>query len=381
MPTAFGFSSICGAGEESTVGTAVVVTQAQPYMSESLNAQNTLLPDEVLEGRIGPRTPDLGPLDFAGDVALRWRYTNSQFLLKNFFGDLTAGRYGILSSTEGKSLTIAIDKRVGVWEFAGCKVSSFTLEASPETVTMAYAVLPTARSLSSVTNTQAIVSALCNADRNILFTDLNMRIGDQVDALVSGDEIKITTLTVEMTRELDQVHVNGQRGILEALESAKLGGTLSFNLARYSANTMHTWQDALTRLQARIYFSNSGKSKEILIPNLVVEQAETPVDGPEVLDLDATFQISVGVDTVTGTNISASTTDDSFNSASSAFPIIHPGATLCTSGFTNAANNGNFTVVSATSAKIIVTANLTTEAAGNTVTVTSFNPLMLINEV
>jgi len=381
MPTAFGFSSICGAGEESTVGTVVVVTQAQPYMSESLNAQNTLLPDEVLEGRIGPRTPDLGPLDFAGDVSMRWRYTNSQLFLKNFFGDLTTGRYSLLTSTEGKSLTIAIDKRVGVWEFAGCKVSQFTLEASPEAVGMTYSVLPMARSLSSVTNTQAIVSALCNADRNILFTDLNLRIGDQADALAVGDEIKVTSLNVSMSRELDQVHVNGQRGILEALESAKLTGTLSLNLARYSANTMHSWQDALTRLQARIYFSNSGKSKEILIPNLVVEQAETPVDGPEVLDLDATFQIAVGVDTVTGTNISASTTDDSFNSASSAFPIIHPGATLCVSGFTAGADNGNFTVVSATAAKIIVTANLTTEAAGNSVTVTSFNPLLLINEV
>lgn len=381
MPTAFGFASICAAGEESTVGTAVAVTQAQPYMSESLNAQNTLLPDDVLEGRIGPRTPDLGPLDFAGDVAMRWRYTNGQLLLKNFFGDLTAGRYGLLTSTEGKSLTIAIDKRVGVWEFAGCKVSQFTLDASPEAVGMTYSLLPTARNLSSVTNTQAILATMCNSDRNILFTDMNLRVGDQVDALAGGDELKVTSLNVSMSRELDQVHVNGQRGIIEALESAKLTGTMGFNLARYANNTIHTWQDSLTRLQARIYFVNSGKSKEILIPNLVVEQAESPVDGPEVLDLDVTFQISVGVDTTTGTNIDASTTDDSFNSASSAFPIIHPGATLCVSGFTNAANNGVFTVVSATSAKIIVTANLTTEAAGNTVSVVSYNPLMLINEV
>lgn len=75
--------------------------------------------------------------------------------------------------------------------------------------------------------------------------------------------------------------------------------------------------------------------------------------------------------TLTATDISASTADDSFNSVAAAFntSTILPGYWIKVSGFANAANNGIFKVVSVTTAKIVVAANLVTEAAGPSVTV------------
>jgi hypothetical protein len=90
--------------------------------------------------------------------------------------------------------------------------------------------------------------------------------------------------------------------------------------------------------------------------------------------------VRVGTDSTTGTVISASTTDDSFNTTGT-FPLIFPGAKLWVTGFANAANNGEFTVQSATTTKIVVApSNLTTEGAGPTVTIRNQNPPIIIQE-
>lgn len=75
--------------------------------------------------------------------------------------------------------------------------------------------------------------------------------------------------------------------------------------------------------------------------------------------------------TLTATDISAATADDSFNSVAAAFNVttILPGHWIKVSGFATAANNGIFKVVSVTTAKIVVSANLVNEAAGPSVTV------------
>lgn len=71
------------------------------------------------------------------------------------------------------------------------------------------------------------------------------------------------------------------------------------------------------------------------------------------------------------TTVDADTTDDSFNDSGSGFAeVLAPGDHIIVAGFTEAANNGVHEVVSATNAKIVVTTNLTTEAAGDSVTIT-----------
>lgn len=75
------------------------------------------------------------------------------------------------------------------------------------------------------------------------------------------------------------------------------------------------------------------------------------------------------------TTISADTTDDSFNDSASGFPTnVVAGDVVETSSFTNAVNNGRFIVTGTpTAAKIPVTTNLVTEAAGSARTV-KFRP-------
>lgn len=63
--------------------------------------------------------------------------------------------------------------------------------------------------------------------------------------------------------------------------------------------------------------------------------------------------------------VSASAVDSSFNDSASGFPaLLQAGDTFTAAGFTNAANNGTFTVSGTpTTSKVVVTATLTTESA------------------
>jgi len=76
--------------------------------------------------------------------------------------------------------------------------------------------------------------------------------------------------------------------------------------------------------------------------------------------------------TVTDTDISAANSDNSFNSAGAGFPAFVVGQWVRVAGFTDAANNGFFKVVSRTSSKLVVTgAILADESAGDSVTIDS----------
>jgi len=70
------------------------------------------------------------------------------------------------------------------------------------------------------------------------------------------------------------------------------------------------------------------------------------------------------------TTLSTSDTDNSFNDSDSGFGSIEANQWIHVAGFTTAANNGYFKVVSATAAKLIVSGGtLATEVAGDSVTI------------
>jgi len=74
--------------------------------------------------------------------------------------------------------------------------------------------------------------------------------------------------------------------------------------------------------------------------------------------------------------ISAAAADNSFNDSGSAFGLAVAGEWIYVTGFTEAANNGFFKVVSRTTAKIVVSGGtLVLEAAGDSVTITQLGSI------
>jgi len=76
---------------------------------------------------------------------------------------------------------------------------------------------------------------------------------------------------------------------------------------------------------------------------------------------------------------SVSSVDNSFNDTTETLSVFTKSQTILVSGFTEAANNGLFTIKSVTADKIIVTDALTTEAAGDTITISSAFPVQYDN--
>lgn len=80
--------------------------------------------------------------------------------------------------------------------------------------------------------------------------------------------------------------------------------------------------------------------------------------------------------TFTGITVSAASGDKSFNFSATNAPLAAPGDIITVSGFATAGLNKSYTVVSRTTAKIIVVEPVLTEAAGDSVTITGPNELV-----
>lgn len=103
----------------------------------------------------------------------------------------------------------------------------------------------------------------------------------------------------------------------------------------------------------------------------------TPLPDQEIpsISVDYTAGYILPSQFLSAVTISAANADSSFNDSASGFPVLlKAGDIVETSGFTNAANNSRWLVTGTpTTAKIVVTGTVTTEAAGATVAV-KFRP-------
>ena len=385
MADGLGYATIAAVGEESTVNTPVNATQRVRNLEFTPDAAYARLVDNTLSGTVGQVTPELGMLDIRGSWRAYETYTLSNLLPKHFFGSLSAGRYSFLDSLVGKSLTWAIDKQVSVWNLSGVKINQLNLEFGPEGAMVTGTLIAQGLLYSGGENTSAELAALLpNVDKRCkLAPDLNVRLGVASAALGSPEEIAVSSGKITVTRPMAETHVSGTRNVYEPAPDNFLTGSVELVLPRYSTNTYQTWRAANTRLSLRVYFceENGSGTREWLVPNLVLDESTSPVSGAGFIPLTLKGMIAIGQDKYGPVaTISASTTDDSFNDSANSFPFMYPGSTIFVSGMVNAVNNGQHTVVSRTASKIVVTTNLTTEAAPGAATIISRNPFVQLNE-
>lgn len=235
-------------------------------------------------------------------------------------------------------------------------------------------------------NTQAELAALTpNVDKRMkIAPDLTTRLGLYSAPLTATDDIKAIEGTLTFTRPMAQHHVSGQRGVLEPAPDNFVAGQVQLTLSRFTTNQYELWKATNQRLSLRLFFKEEfgTHTQEWILPNVVLTATPSPVTGPGFVPQTLTGMVSIGQDKRgPAVTISADTTDDSFNDSANLFPMLYAGAKLFVSGFTNAPNNGVFTVLTRTAGKITVSANLTTEVAGASVTIVSRNPFAVVNEV
>lgn len=294
---AHGYETEGGLGAETTVGTPVAATERLCILDESLNQVFSMILDPSLCGTASQGAPKKGTKIAEGGWSQMFRYDKAQLLLTHFFGtrnDDTPGvgtnTYVFDSNIDGDSLTVAVNKQVSVWEFAGVKVNEIVLSSNPaDGVRLAVTGFAVNLDRASVLNTPASLNALpVNLDF-MIHQEVTLRIRDQLGALASPtDEYDISDFTLTITRNLEPTEVNSENR-LEALENDFQFTTLEATFPRYCEDTFIDAHEARTLMQADLVVSDGTSSKTVNLPELVVTEFTAPVEGAAFVEHNVMF--------------------------------------------------------------------------------------------
>lgn len=299
MAEAHGFQSIMGVGAESTIGTPVAATEKVCFLSEDLTEQFEEILDDSLCGTPARSIGQQGTQIVEGGFEYHWRYELAQAILTHFFGTLSVdtpvvgtNTYSLDPNIDGDGITVAIDKQVSVWEFAGYKVNELVITGNPtDGIQISVDGFAIDLDLASILNTPATLAALGDPGAFMVFQDLTFRIGDLVDALASPtDDFSISEFSITLTRNLEPTPVNSQQR-LEAVENDFRGAELTFTIPRYNDNFFVSAHQNHTPLQCDIAVTDGTNTKTILMPKLIVLEANASVDGAGFVTHEVTAQI------------------------------------------------------------------------------------------
>lgn len=314
-----GFKGILGVAKEAAYGTAVAVTEAIPFVSESFGNEIEKHIDEVLRGKAGQGASIAGNLAYPFTVPCKLTYEDLDLLIAvamgsagtpSAQGELYNNTYA-LAEDLAYSFTAAIYKGVSVWEFVGCKVD--TLKISGEAnrpLDIEFGGVAKALNLDSVTNTVDVLTALDTEDAagKIMFSDLEFKIALQTSALTEESEKGINSFEFSLANALalDQ-YDNRAKTILEPQRNGFREVKFSFKVPRYEADTYLDWRDADTALHAYLKFTRGGYVFDIHIPKMKIDKAEAAIAGPGLIEqsIECTCFRDPG-----STSVSFTTTDE-----------------------------------------------------------------------
>lgn len=301
-----GFQTRIGVGLESTWKTGVAPTEIISFKTEGMKKEIARIQNMILDGKASRLADNPGINNYNGPIPCELTYQDLDMLFALFMGANTVvsddGTYytRTLSYLDKsvKSATIVVDKILKGWDFLGSKINKFELStsASDGSVDVTFEVISGV--LQRSTTYQATVQgfSLTGAPK-VMFDDLTLRIGDQADALGSGDDVKPTSLSISGDRKLSVSHVN-DRDPLEAMEDDdRPEFTFKFGLDRYEDDTFPDFGDADTKLQATVDFVSGSYQFLFEIP-------EFKITSPPPINVSGAGKIPVEVEAVAYRNSS-----------------------------------------------------------------------------
>lgn len=295
MPIGKGFEGILGVKKEGEYGTAVVVNEAIPFLSESFADDIEKHVDEVLRGKAGAGASIAGNKMHPFTIPCKLTYEDLDLLIAIAMGaagtpDANGGLYDntySMAENLAFSYTAAIYKGVSVWEFAGCKNESMKISGEANApLDIEFAGVGKVLDLSSALNTSGVLTGLNTEDAaaKIMFSDLEFKIAAQASDLSGESEKGLGSFELNTINNmaLDQFD-NRAKTILEPQRNGRRETTLNFTVPRYEADTYIDWRDADTALHAYLKFTSGNYLFDIHLPNLRVDKAEAQVAGAELI--------------------------------------------------------------------------------------------------
>lgn len=313
-----------------TWGTPVAVgdSDALLFINEKITHTREHLPDDSV-GQDFYAGSDRGLITCGGDMSAYLRYTGLEALLAMAMGqagapaqqESTAAYLHALRMTgdsDGLFGTLCMYKGAGAHEYPGVKVDGFSIEGEagqPLKATFNLICDDLNVNTTGGINTAAAVAALATPARSnrVLFRQGQFLINDADGAALSGtDAIAPTRFSLSFKRNLAGDHLAGGEDRID--EPAVTGFpelSLTLEFASYTSDTYITDLGADTRKKMSISFTGDAiespydYSLELLMPHLVITNAEAAVDGagkiahPVTLSLLATETERSGMSGIT----------------------------------------------------------------------------------
>lgn len=316
-----GYLTRIGAGLESAFGTGVAITDLIPFTSENLTEEIAHILSDVLKGSAGRDVLDLGPISVTGDLECDVHYTQKSgssfmgidLLLAAAMGGTPAYNSGVntlfLAESPAKTLTLAVNKGVAIWELVSTMIKSFKLAyQSGQPLKTSLNLIAYKLLTAGTTNGSAQFANLAALTaRPAQFGDTVFRL-DAISggALTSADSIGLKNATLTFDSNLTDpehcspdysVPVGGSyhsdsRYTLQPVRGGFRDVKLELELPRYQTagapnwgTQLETWRAAGTELQFDAVTSMSAGARRVslLVPRLVIEKIEAPASGPGVI--------------------------------------------------------------------------------------------------
>jgi len=307
MPTGLGVLAKCGVVAGSSWGEAwSAVTAMVPFSDEAIAETIGQIEDNSLEGSAGKRASDQGLIELNGALNADIDYYNFGPIWKAAFGVDTSEVY-TFEDELGDMLRMEFEKSVSRWRIDSLKIGSFSisgnkgdaLKLSLDLLCRSFTRSATAFPAISISNYSRVVFSNTSATARI-------RIGDQDNALASGDEMGLESFKIDVDNALKaDDYTNQQRYCLEPIRGGKRDVKLTIKLPRYSADTFQDWKAAGTKLQADFYFTDGTKTFLIEIPEFIIyEGFDSSIPGPDVIFQEGVAQCFTNTDNTPMTAIS-----------------------------------------------------------------------------
>ena len=313
--------------------TAKLATDKVPFLSESIELEDTILNHDYLYG--GAATIDqqvvFKPISGTIESYLNYSTINAtpapdEFISSTLLIGLAMGGAPVFDGGRNELVgiddldvfgTIAVDKgmsSVDLWETSGAFVSGFTISGSAnEYIKLSSEIQAGALTIDvNSVNTPTTVRAMDDVLSSLLmFSEGCFRIGDQDGALASTDSMGISAFTLSYSNNLTEAQqaTCDDQNTLGASESAHTVTTqpikpvrngfrevtFEFTVPRYEADIFMGWRDDGTKLQADFKFSDTSVETfyefNMFMPYLKIEKVAAPVAGAEALTQTVTCRL------------------------------------------------------------------------------------------
>jgi hypothetical protein len=248
-----------------------------PFVDESLSKNYNRIELESKLGYGGREPSEQGNIVCAGSINHELDYNNYTKLYDAITG--TAASAHVLTDDDVPvHHWIALDKQVEEWRFGAAKMTKAIFSGEADSIVKLagdWVCRDLARA--SVSMSPSVLTPT-----RVRFNDMTFRIGDQVNALTSGDDMEIASFEIEVDRlyKTDD-YVNAQE-LVEPVPGDWRAVSLKIKFPRYAAATFQDWKDANTALQASLNFARGGESVLFELPELRLSEGfDAVTSGPE----------------------------------------------------------------------------------------------------